>query len=223
MKVMNYWIVVMVLGLGCGLFTLHAQEDRPLDGGMPPMPPPMMNGGMGPQKGDFHRGEEFRRIWEKLKKEKPEEMARLEKLKHTNREEYYRELRKLYPAHVRIPNMTMKLDQQCWELGRQYRIARTEEEKKAILKELNEMVEKSFEAMVQDAKNRLEMLEKQLEEMEKNKEEINKKRLDMFLKDRRNGGFGGDGEGKGPGWRHRPPMKPDAPMHGPAPEGGNDR
>ena len=30
----------------------------------------------------------------------------------------------------------MKLDQQCWELGRQYKIARTEEERQAIRKEL---------------------------------------------------------------------------------------
>ncbi|MBQ9446312.1 MAG: hypothetical protein IJU61_06950, partial [Victivallales bacterium] len=48
--------------------------------------------------------------------------------------------------------------------------------------ELEEMVEKSFEAMVQEAKDRLEALEKQLQDMEKNKDEINRKRMEMFLK-----------------------------------------
>ena len=48
--------------------------------------------------------------------------------------------------------------------------------------ELEEMVEKSFEAMVQEAKDRLETLEKKLKEMEANKEEINKRRLEIFMR-----------------------------------------
>ena len=161
------------------------------------------------------RGEEFRKVWERLQKEKPEEVARLEKLKRTNREEYFRELRKLFPQQVRIPNQTMKLDQQCWELGRQYKIARTEEERQAIRKELEEMVEKSFEAMVQEAQDRLETLQKQLEDMQKNKEEINKKRLEMFMRGfwkPQRPGNGGDGpEGGMP-----PPPPPDEPQEGEA-------
>lgn len=181
------WAVL--LGLGCSI--VHGQPDA-RDEGMPPRPPARMNGmgpgkgfggpnNMGPQKG-FHRGDEFRNIWEKFQKEKPEEAARLENLKRTNREEYFRELRKLFPMKVRVPNMTMKLDQKCWELGRQYKIARTEEERKAIRKELEEMVEKSFEAMVQESRDRLEALQKKLQDMEMNKEKINKQRLEMFMR-----------------------------------------
>ena len=178
--------LAVLLALGNGAIALGQPNGR--GNGMPPhmngMKPGMGPGGpnnMGPQM-KHHRGEEFRKVWERLQKEKPEEVERLEKLKRTNREEYFRELRKLFPQQVRVPNQTMKLDQQCWELGRQYKIARTEEEKKAIRKELEEMVEKSFEAMVQEAKDRLEALEKQLQDMEKNKDEINKRRLEMFMR-----------------------------------------
>lgn len=178
------WASMLVLGCAIAI----GQPNEP-GGGMPPphmngmkpgMGPGGPNGGMGQMK--HHRGEEFRRVWERLQKEKPEEIARLEKLKRTNREEYFRELRKLFPQQIRVPNQTMKLDQQCWELGRQYKIARTEEERQAIRKELEEMVEKSFEAMVQEAKDRLETLEKKLKDMEANKEEINKRRLEMFMR-----------------------------------------
>ncbi len=178
--------LAVLLALGNGAIALGQPNGR--GNGMPPhmngMKPGMGPGGpnnMGPQM-KHHRGEEFRKVWERLQKEKPEEVERLEKLKRTNREEYFRELRKLFPQQVRVPNQTMKLDQQCWELGRQYKIARTEEERKAIRKELEEMVEKSFEAMVQEAKDRLEALEKQLQDMEKNKEKINKQRMEMFLR-----------------------------------------
>ena len=139
----------ILLGLGCTI--AFGQPNDPNGGRMPPPPhmngmkpgmgPGGPNGGMGPQM-KHHRGEEFRKVWERLQKEKPEEVARLEKLKRTNREEYFRELRKLFPQQIRVPNQTMKLDQQCWELGRQYKIARTEEERQAIRKELEEMVEK---------------------------------------------------------------------------------
>ncbi len=208
------WASMLVLG--CAI--AFGQPNEPGGGGMPPprmngmkpgMGPGGPNGGMGQMK--HHRGEEFRRVWERLQKEKPEEIARLEKLKRTNREEYFRELRKLFPQQIRVPNQTMKLDQQCWELGRQYKIARTEEERQAIRKELEEMVEKSFEAMVQEAKDRLETLEKKLKDMEANKEEINKRRLEMFMR-----GFwkpqrpdeGGD---KPEGGMPPPPPPPEAP------------
>ena len=186
MEMMNKVGWASMLVLGCAI--AFGQPNEP-GGGMPPphmngmkpgMGPGGPNGGMGQMK--HHRGEEFRRVWERLQKEKPEEIARLEKLKRTNREEYFRELRKLFPQQIRVPNQTMKLDQQCWELGRQYKIARTEEERQAIRKELEEMVEKSFEAMVQEAKDRLETLEKKLKDMEANKEEINKRRLEMFMR-----------------------------------------
>ena len=131
------WASMLVLG--CAIAFGQPNEHG---GGMPPprmngmkpgMGPGGPNGGMGQMK--HHRGEEFRRVWERLQKEKPEEIARLEKLKRTNREEYFRELRKLFPQQIRVPNQTMKLDQQCWELGRHYKIARTEEERQAIRKE----------------------------------------------------------------------------------------
>ncbi|MBR4899632.1 MAG: hypothetical protein IKZ46_01710 [Victivallales bacterium] len=217
------WAVL--LGLGCTI--AFGQPNNPNGGMMPP--PPHMNGmkpGMGPMgpnnKGPqkHHRGEEFRKVWERLQKEKPEEVARLEKLKSTNREEYFRELRKLFPQQVRVPNQTMKLDQQCWELGRQYKIARTEEERQAIRKELEEMVEKSFEAMVQEAKDRLETLEKKLQDMEKNKEKINKQRLEMFMrgfwKPQRPDEGGNKPEGGMP--PPPPPQPPAAPQEG---EAGN--
>ena len=195
MEIIRHWMVIMAVFIGLACSICHGQADDGGEGAMPPPPLPQngMPGGMGPggmgpggmnggpQMRGAHRREEFRKVYERLQKEKPEEAARLEKLKQTNREEYYRELRKLFPPQVRVPNMTMKLDQQCWELGRQYKIARTEEEKKVIRKELEELVEKSFEAMVQESKDRLEMLQKQLQEMEEKKEEINKKRLEMFL------------------------------------------
>ena len=219
------WAVL--LGLGCTI--AFGQPNNPNGGMMPP--PPHMNGmkpGMGPMgpnnKGPqkHHRGEEFRKVWERLQKEKPEEVARLEKLKSTNREEYFRELRKLFPQQVRVPNQTMKLDQQCWELGRQYKIARTEEERQAIRKELEEMVEKSFEALVQEAKDRLETLEKKLQDMEKNKEKINKQRLELFMrgfwKPQRPDEDGVKPEGGMPPPPPPPPQPPAAPQEG---EAGN--
>ena len=233
MRLTRHLAIVWAVLIGLGCTVVCGQPDEREDGMMPPPgPPARMNGkgmgkgfggpnNMGPQKG-FHRGEEFRNIWEKFQKEKPEEAARLEKLKRTNREEYFRELRKLFPMQVRVPNMTMKLDQQCWELGRQYKIARTEEERKAIRKELEEMVEKSFEAMVQESKDRLEALQKKLEDMEKNKEEINKKRLEMFLNGFWKNQHQGEGGDRPQGVMPPPPPpempEPPAPPQGEAPE-----
>ena len=218
MKIIRHWLIVVAVFVGLGCCICRGEQDVGGEGVMPP-PPPQQNGrpgGMGPggmnggpMMRGAHRREEFRKVWERLQKENPEEAARLEKLKQTNREEYYRELRKLFPPQVRVPSMTMKLDQQCWELGRQYKNARTEEERKAIRKELEELVEKSFEAMVQESKDRLEMLQKQLQEMEEKKDEINKKRLEMFLR----GGFwkkphgGDDDRNRGP----HPMMPPPGP------------
>ncbi len=218
-------VLTVLLALGNGAIALGQPNGR--GNGMPPhmngMKPGMGPGGpnnMGPQM-KHHRGEEFRKVWERLQKEKPEEVERLEKLKRTNREEYFRELRKLFPQQVRVPNQTMKLDQQCWELGRQYKIARTEEEKKAIRKELEEMVEKSFEAMVQEAKDRLEALEKQLQDMEKNKDEINRKRMEMFLKGFWRAPRPGEGGDKPEGGMPPPPPPPEQPA-GPQ-EGEGDK
>ena len=217
--------LTVLLVLGNGAIALGQPNGH--GNGMPPhmngMKPGMGPGGpnnMGPQM-KHHRGEEFRKVWERLQKEKPEEVERLEKLKRTNREEYFRELRKLFPQQVRVPNQTMKLDQQCWELGRQYKIARTEEERKAIRKELEEMVEKSFEAMVQEAKDRLEALEKQLQDMEKNKEKINKQRMEMFMRGFWKAPRPGEGGDKPEGGMPPPPPPPEQPA-GPQ-EGEGDK
>ena len=223
MRFIRHWAIgwtVLLVVMGCSVAWGQPNERNDA-----PPPPPRMNGmkpGMGPMGPNdmgpqmkHHRGEEFRKVWERLQKEKPEEVERLENLKRTNREEYFRELRKLFPQQVRVPSQTMKLDQKCWELGRQYRIARTEEERNAIRKELEEMVEKSFEAMVQESKDRLEMLQKKLEDMQKNKDDINRQRLEMFMK----GGFWkysrpGD-VGDGPkGGMPPPPPPPAAPNEG---------
>lgn len=147
---------------------------------MPHMPHHRHGGGWARRK-----AEEFNRILEKLKVDDPKEYQRIEKLRKTDQEQYFRELRKLYPRYAWAPTKAMKLEKKCWDLGEQYQIARTDEEKEQIKKELEATVKECTEAMLNESRARLEKLTKHLAEMEEQKDEINQRRINFFLETKR--------------------------------------
>ena len=161
----------------------------------------MENGRQGYGMGG-RRADGFRMFMEKLKTQDPETYQKLEKLRVTDRNAYFAELRKLLPARPMVPNKVGQLDFKCQKLSQQYHEARTEGEKEAIRKELIQAVEEATDAMIADMKERLKMMSERLAELEKNRKAAIDMRVDMLLKDR---------SGK-----NGPPMMPPPPEGAPA-------
>lgn len=153
---------------------------------MPPPPDKVAGHGRFERDARRHMGEQLRQLLDKLKREQPEEYQRLEQLKKSDRAAYFEEIRKLMPRRPWFPGKVEKLDRQCFELSQQYRQARTQAEKDAILKELQAAVEKATDTMITDLRQRLERMGKRLEEMEKNREQLIQDRLQLLLKTKKN-------------------------------------
>lgn len=136
--------------------------------------------------GDDRRqfGEQLRQMMERLRQERPEEFQRLEQLKKTDRAAYFEEIRKLMPRRPWFPSKVEKLDRHCFDLSRQYRQARTEQEREAIRGELRKSVEQATDAMIADLRQRLERMERRLGEMETNRGRMIEDRLRMLTRER---------------------------------------
>lgn len=190
--------VMAALVIGIPLAVAQPAENPPEEAGKRP---PRVGGGY-PMRRYW---ETFRQTLDKLRQENPAEYERLEKLKATDREAYFEEVRKLVPRQPWFPNKVAKMDRACYELSRQYRQARTEAEKDAIRKEIEKAVEAATDAMIADLKSRLETMTKRLAEMETKRAEMIEKRIDMLLKMPDPKGPGPDGRG---GMMPPPPPPP---------------
>ncbi len=170
---------------------MHGENRPPMHGGW------KENGRPGHGMGGW-RADGFRMFMEKLKKQDPETYEKLEKLRVTDRNAYFAELRKLLPSRPMVPNKVGQLDHKCQKLSQQYHEARTDGEKEAIRKELVQAVEEATDAMITDMKERLKMMSERLAELEKNRKAAIDSRVEMLLKEK-------------PGKNGQPPMPPPPP------------
>ncbi len=119
---------------------------------------------------------------ENLQKNEPEEYQRLMKLRNDNREEYFKELWKKMPERENDNRKKIaEIDRQCWELGKKYQKAATEQEKAAIKAELAPLLDQSMDLVTQDTKERLERVRKVLDNLNNNRDKIIQQRLEQFL------------------------------------------
>jgi hypothetical protein len=107
----------------------------------------------------------------KLKKDNAEEYKRLEMLRRQDKQAFFKEIGKYLTERPKVREH-MRQMQECLELCRDYRRARTEEERNAIHAEIEVKARESFESMLKDAHARLDLLQKNLAEMEENKDAI---------------------------------------------------
>ncbi|MBP5639453.1 MAG: hypothetical protein J6X55_08235 [Victivallales bacterium] len=163
------------------LSSVFAAENEPQAGG--PRPGGMWKNDESRTHGvGGRRMDGFKLFMDKLKKEQPETYQRLEKLRVSDREAYFSELRKLMPARPMFPNKVGKLEHECQKLSSQYHEARTDGEREAIKKELIVAVENATDAMIADMKERLKMMSERLAELEQNRQGAIDKRVEMLLR-----------------------------------------
>lgn len=190
MKV-SKWTRPLLFALGILCWLLPAQ----LSAQQPNAPPRLRNGmkgarveGEGREGRPRHRpgerwgrGAEVQELMAKLKKEQPEEFERLEALSKSDRVAYYAEIGKMLPERSMRNSKLGALEQQCRDLGIQYREAQDEKEKARLKAELEAAVKESFDLMLADSKRRLEALQERLDSLEAKEGEILAQRLDFFL------------------------------------------
>ena len=177
---MKSHVIKLVVVSVCSACFISFSE--PQGDGRPPVPGGMRENGRQGYGMGGRRADGFRMFMEKLKENDPATYERLEKLRVTDRNAYFAELRKLMPARPMVPSKVGLLELKCQKLSVQYHEARTEAEKEAIRKELEQAVEEATDAMIADMKERLKMMSERLAELEKNRQAAIEKRVDMLLK-----------------------------------------
>jgi DNA repair exonuclease SbcCD ATPase subunit len=126
-------------------------------------------------------------VMKRLQQENPEEFKRLQELHETDREEFFREIRKLVRSRqgdrrgrgrFRTPE-----EEQCEKLAQLYHQTDDPAEKERIRKELEAAVQQAFEARLRNARERLERLENQMQKFRTNIDRLEKYR-DRIVKTR---------------------------------------
>lgn len=174
-------LAMMGLGFGLSLGTAWAQ-----DGGKaaPPEPPPENR----PPASSHWRldawgkGEEVVKLLEKLKTENPQEYQRLEELRKTDVEKFFREVRSKLPRRSEFMSKIGPIEQRCRELSRDYLAAKDDADKARFEAELRKALKESFDLVIGDAQARIERLQKQVGDMQAKEMQILAERLQMFLR-----------------------------------------
>ncbi len=134
-------------------------------------PRPFPSAGPHLNPGNWGWGDVLIQTMAKLKKDNAEEYKRLEMLRRQDKQAFFKEIGKYLTERPKVREH-MRQMQECLELCRDYRRARTEEERNAIHAEIEVKARESFESMLKDAHARLDLLQKNLAEMEENKDAI---------------------------------------------------
>ncbi len=129
---------------------------------------------------DF-RGEDMRVLMNKLKTENPEEYARLQELRKTDKQQFFKELRQHMPKRNNGNGELWKSERECRELVRQIKAAQNEEEREKLVAQLKVKLNENFDLMVSNAQERIDMMTAKLEEIQKNKDLIISERFKSYL------------------------------------------
>ena len=175
--------LLAMMGLGLCLSTAWAQDAGATAPPPPPEPPPETR-----LKASSHwrleawgKGEEVVKLLEKLKTENPQEYQRLEELRKTDVEKFFREVRSKLPRRSEFISKIGLIEQKCRDLSRDYRAAKGEADKARVEAELRTALKESFDTVISDAHARIERLQKQVGDMQANEMKILTDRLQMFL------------------------------------------
>lgn len=119
---------------------------------------------------------------EQVKEKDPKEYERLVNLRKTNRQEYFREIRKKMPAGPNEKRRKMaEIDAETRQLAEKYKKTEDEKEKENIKKELESKLEQSMNLLIEDTKERLERIQDFLNGFTENYVEIKAERLSDLI------------------------------------------
>jgi len=133
------------------------------------------------------KGEEVVKMLEKLRAEDPQEYERLEQLRKSDVEKFFREVRSRLPRREGFSSKISPIEQRCQELSRSYLAAKDDAEKARIAAELRKALKESFDLVISDAQARIERLQKQVGDLQAKEEQILAERLQMFLSGEQDG------------------------------------
>lgn len=174
-------LAMMSLGLGLNLGTACAQDGRRA-----------ATSHKQPKTSSWRfdawgRGEEVVKLLEKLKAEDPQEYERLEQLRKSDVEKFFREVRSKLPRRNEFGSKLSPIEQRCQELSRSYLTAKDDTEKVRIEAELRKALKESFDLVISDAQARIERLQKQVADLQAKEKQILAERLQMFLSGEQDG------------------------------------
>lgn len=117
----------------------------------------------------------------KLKKENPEEYARLNQLRKTDFKAFITEMKKRLPKRPDF-NKIGELKKQERELARKIMETEDAAEKEKLTAELKQKIKEDFEVMLKEAEARLEMMMQRVNTIRENEEQFCKDKLEFLLR-----------------------------------------
>ena len=118
----------------------------------------------------------------KLKKENPEEYARLNELRKTDFKAFITEMRQRLPKRPDF-NKIGELKKQERELARKIKETEDAAEKEKLTAELKLKIKEDFDVMLKEAEARLEMMMQRVTAIRENEEQFCKDKLDFLMRD----------------------------------------
>ena len=120
-------------------------------------------------------------LMNRLKKENPEEYARLDQLRQTNHGQFFAEIRKLLPRDNNAIQKMMENERLCRQIAQKIKGCQDEQEKAKLEAELREKIVANFDATIEEAAARIEKLQARLEAYKENRDDILEARYQAFI------------------------------------------
>ncbi|MBQ7177509.1 MAG: hypothetical protein IJS08_08850 [Victivallales bacterium] len=118
----------------------------------------------------------------KLKKENPEEFARLNQLRKTDFKAFITEMKQRLPKRPDF-NKIGELKKQERELAKKIMETEDAAEKEKLTAELKQKIKEDFDVMLKEAEARLEMMMQRVTAIRENEEQFCKDKLEFLLRD----------------------------------------
>lgn len=168
-------LAVCSLIVSCGVF---AQEP-------PPRPENDGKRQFGPRPpadsfANWGRGNDIMIIMQDLKKNNPDEYARLSELRKTDLQAFFAEIKKRLPKPKNSMRTMFRLETECRNLALTIAGCTDEEVKAKLEKMLKDKLKESFDFMIADSTERIEKMRKQLDALKANEESILEERFKHF-------------------------------------------
>lgn len=177
-------LAVVAFVLGCCVWAQEPPAPQAPQGkpnGRPGVPPPEMQQRAMPA-GMGSRADDVVIIMNRLKKENPEEYARLDQLRQTNHGQFFAEIRKLLPRETNAIQTMMENERVCRQLAQKIRACQNEEEKAKLEAELKEKIVSNFDATIAEATARIEKLQARIAAYKENRDDILEARYQAFIR-----------------------------------------